>query len=425
MTGARVNTGEAYGKTWDKTEKDTASMNESDDKKRERLSYNRMSVAALRSLVRERGLAKGAAVVSASKADLIALLMGEAQTLGEGSTHTTEAVRTVVPDADVLPQRNTDKNLADALAAVLEGKLKAGVDEDKVKEIVEGMDLGGVSENMDALRADVLKMIADISAPTVVDIRKTDGTVTRMDGVQHNKFPLLLAFAQSRDKDGRVPPVYMHGPAGTGKTTAAHNVAKALGLEFYFNGAIDSEYKLSGFIDAGGVFRSRPFCEAYTYGGVYLFDELDSSLPSAVLAFNAALANGHADFPIGRVDRHKDCIILAAGNTSLRGDGGTSGYQRMEQDTAFRDRFVFIEWLIDEGLEKACVHADHHKWLDTVRKVRANVVKHGIKKADITPRATFGGVALLTNDVSWDDVVNATLRKGIPDDQWAKMSEGI
>src|SRR5690606_7558053 len=91
--------------------------------------------------------------------------------------------------------------------------------------------------------------------------------------------------------------VWLAGPAGSGKTTAAEQVAKALKLKFYFNGAIDTEYKLSGFVDAHGRIVSTAFREAYTNGGVYLFDEVDASLPSATLAFNAALANGQCDFP--------------------------------------------------------------------------------------------------------------------------------
>jgi DNA polymerase III delta prime subunit len=267
--------------------------------------------------------------------------------------------------------------------------------------------------------------LASIAKPTLIEIKDRNGEVRKLDGVHHHRMPTLLAFAQARDKDGRVPPIYLHGPAGTGKTTAAAKLAEALGLEFYFNGAIDSEYKLSGFVDAGGTFRSRPFFEAYSKGGVYLFDELDSSMPSAVLAFNAALANGHADFPTGKVERHPDCIILAAGNTTLRGDGNSEGFQRVEMDAAFRDRFVFLDWPLDESLEDACTPKEHKAWLVIVRKVRANVKRHGIKKADVTPRATFSGIALLQAGVSLDDVIASTLRKGLPETHWKQAFEGV
>jgi len=74
------------------------------------------------------------------------------------------------------------------------------------------------------------------------------------------------------------------GPAGVGKTTMAMQIADAMGLNFYFNGAINSEYKLSGFMDAQGRIVSTPFRKAFTEGGLYLFDEIDASMPSALLA---------------------------------------------------------------------------------------------------------------------------------------------
>ena len=95
--------------------------------------------------------------------------------------------------------------------------------------------------------------------------------------------------------------VMLVGPAGSGKTTLAAQIAKMFDLPFYFNGALSSEYKLTGFMDANGKLVRTPFREAYEHGGVYLFDEIDGSMPDALLAFNAALSNGHADFPDGTV----------------------------------------------------------------------------------------------------------------------------
>ena len=51
----------------------------------------------------------------------------------------------------------------------------------------------------------------------------------------------------------------MAGPAGSGKTSLAEALAKALGLPFFFNGAIDSPYKLAGFIDAQGRINRPAF----------------------------------------------------------------------------------------------------------------------------------------------------------------------
>ena len=358
--------------------------------------YASLSVKELRKLVRSRGICQ-TWVASANQATCLSAL----QSLDRG-----EPVQTP-----------SGIDLAQVIADAISGRVQAGLDEDGVRAIVaEGLD-GAKDELLELVNA----KMASFAAPLVVHVENRATGETKDLGVQHRQFPTLLAMAQARDKDGHVPPIYLHGPAGTGKTTAARKLADALNLPFLYNGAIDSEYKLSGFIDAGGTFRSRPFHDAYSKGGVYLFDELDSSLPSAVLAFNAALANGHADFPIGSVERHADCIILAAGNTCLRGDGSNQGFMRMEMDAAFRDRFVFLDWPIDEDLEAACVPAEYADWLATVRRVRAAVAALGVKKCDITPRATFSGIALLQAGLTKEQVVSCVLRKGLPDSQWAQI----
>lgn len=47
-------------------------------------------------------------------------------------------------------------------------------------------------------------------------------------------------------------PVYLAGPAGSGKNHTVEQIAKELGWNFYFSNSIQQEYKLTGFIDAGG-----------------------------------------------------------------------------------------------------------------------------------------------------------------------------
>jgi len=170
--------------------------------------------------------------------------------------------------------------------------------------------------------------------------------IQKAEGLFHYKFALVVtAIAAGLH-------VMLVGPAGSGKTTLGHQVAEALGLPFYFTGAIASEYKLSGFIDAQGVFRSMPFFKAFTEGGVFLFDEIDASMPQALLAFNAALANGHADFPTGNFKRHPDFRCIAAANTFGRGSSRLY-VGRNQLDAASLDRFVTIALDYDTRLEAA------------------------------------------------------------------------
>ena len=207
------------------------------------------------------------------------------------------------------------------------------------------------------------------------------------------------------------------GPAGTGKTTAAESVAKALGLDYYFIGAIDNAYALSGFIDATGKIVYTPFRKAYENGGVFLFDEVDASSPNAVLAFNAALANGHCAFPDGIIPRHKDFVCIAAANTW--GLGATNDYVgRMKQDAAFLDRFVSVEWPIDETLETGT--CPNQAWVKRVQTVRGRCKAKGIRVI-VSPRSSYFGAALLASGLDQSKVEAMTIKKGMTAEQWESV----
>lgn len=251
-------------------------------------------------------------------------------------------------------------------------------------------------------------VVKDSSGATIADL-----------GLQHEVFPLLLQASTARDHSGHRLNIWLSGPAGSGKTSAAKSVAKALGLRFFFTGAIDTEYKLLGFINAQGSIVSRPFREAWTSGGVFLKDEIDGSHPSALLALNAALANGICDFPDGAVERHPDFLCIAAANTW--GQGATTEYVgRTRLDAASLDRFVQLSWPIDEHLERAT--APNKEWCARVQACRQRVKSSGVVGHMITPRATYFGSALLAAGMSIGQVETMTLRKGLSEEQWAKVS---
>lgn len=300
--------------------------------------------------------------------------------------------------------------IADAIAPYLEGRLKGLVTEEQVKGLVEPIAQRAIKE---VLANSVLKTVTQVEVT-----RWDEKSFTQVDlGLQHKTFPLLLQTLSAKQSNGYRLNVWLTGPAGTGKTTAAANAAEALGLKFYFCGSIDTEYKLTGFIDAQGRVVNTAFRTAYQCGGVFLFDECDSSLPAALLAFNAALANGEAAFPDALVPRHPDFVCIAAANTW--GLGATNEYVgRLKLDAAFLDRFVQISWGIDEGLELAT--AGNVEWTRTVQGYRSRAKAKGIKVI-ISPRASYFGAALLATGMSEERVKELTVRKAMTEEQWSSI----
>lgn len=267
---------------------------------------------------------------------------------------------------------------------------------------------GKASVDESQVRAIVRKELEGVVFPVTVQVSTNGQEAKKLEGVHHRRFPQLLQMLNAGLN------VWLAGPAGTGKTTAAHNAAEALGLPFYFNGAIDNEYKLLGFTDAQGRVVSRPFRKAYEEGGVYLFDEVDASMPSAVLAFNAALANGSCDFPDGNIKRHPNFRVIAAANTY--GHGANAEYVgRARMDGAFLDRFVTLTWELDEALERSL--AGNDKWVTYVQDVRRKVASKGIKVI-ISPRASIHGARMLAGGMTWEEAQESCLRRGMSDEQW-------
>ena len=301
--------------------------------------------------------------------------------------------------------------------------------------------LAGVAGNARLDEARVMELIREhggAPAHVTIDLR-TPAMPEGAPGerVMHYREPLLMAAVNAGVN------VMLVGPAGSGKTTAAQNVAQALGLPFYFTGAVDSPYKLMGFIDAQGRTVRTAFREAYEHGGVFLFDEMDASLPGAVLAFNAALANGHADFPDGIVKRHSDFRAVAACNTFGRG-ADRQYVGRLQLDAASLDRFAVMTWDYDPALESAMIGLPRPSdapvpasirpleteravreiaalWFERVRKVRARIEEQKIRHV-VSPRATVAGVKLLSAGWNWHETEEAVIFKGLDADSRAKLA---
>lgn len=154
-------------------------------------------------------------------------------------------------------------------------------------------------------------------------------------------------------------PVYLFGPAGTGKSKIAEQIAKALNLKFYYQGcALESTF-LTGFVDANGTYHETPFYKAFKDGGLFFLDEFDASDPTVGVILNEALANGRATFPNSpeMVKAHADFRVIAAGNTV--GNCRDAVYTgRNPLDGATLDRFMSVYVGYDRNLEIKLVGGD-------------------------------------------------------------------
>jgi hypothetical protein len=167
-------------------------------------------------------------------------------------------------------------------------------------------------------------------------------------GAAHHIFPQVLRIAAKRNH------VYLYGPAGTGKSHLASQVAEALNLPFGCMSFCGQSTKtdLVGYMDAHGNYVSTPFYDLYKNGGVFCLDEMDAANPNLINLLNGGLAGKQMAFPCGMVTRHADFVCIASANTF--GTGATEAYiGRNPMDAASMNRFLKIFTDYDRNLESA------------------------------------------------------------------------
>jgi len=189
--------------------------------------------------------------------------------------------------------------------------------------------------------------------------------------IEHDMLSVVLKYVRAGLN------VALVGPAGTGKSYMARQVAAKLDRRFYVNGAMLSKYDLIGYCDAGGVYHSTPAYDAFVHGGVHCFDELDASAPDAVVAFNGMTDDQpFYTFPNGQQDQHADYVAIACMNTY--GNGANADYVgRYKQDAASMSRFVKVFIDYSPEVEARCGSADIVTRVQSVREAcKALSIRH-------------------------------------------------
>lgn len=340
----------------------------------------------------------------------------------KGNAETTETVTLEATDLEPVklptleaPKPKPVSNGHDALAQVIAShvagllpKPEAMVDEAKVRAIVTQ-----AMASQGAMRIEVSVRGSDAPA---IDV-----------GRQHKQFPTLLHIM------GRRKNLWLCGPAGSGKTTACHKAAEALGLKFgsISVGPQTTQSALFGYMDAHGKYVATEFRRRYEQGGVFLFDEIDRGNPGVLTALNQAIENGSCAFPDAMIDKHPDFICVAAGNTY--GTGASREYVgALQLDAATLDRFVMLDWTYDESLEHDIAAATFQaaggtdgnvftSWLAKVRNAR-NKASSLSMRVVVSPRASIVGADLLGSGMEAGTVAKLVLWKGMDADTIARLS---
>lgn len=281
-----------------------------------------------------------------------------------------------------------------------------------------------MSSHLDQHMAPIVKEISErvqsltdkLSTATPISLNFKD-KVTEID-IRHEKLEVLLHVMSTKQ------PALIVGPAGTGKTHAAFQASQAFQLPFYSIsvGAQTSKTDLVGYLSPMGRYMTTAFRDAYENGGVFLMDEMDAGNPNVLIIVNQALAADRAPFPDGMVQKHEDFIFIATANTF--GLGANRQYVgRNQLDAATLDRFVTVEWPVDEKLEGLLVANYKHgeRWHNVVRKVRTHVDSTGIR-AVVSPRMTIRGAMLLELDIPIREVIEMAMPRS-DQDSWAQMLE--
>lgn len=285
--------------------------------------------------------------------------------------------------------------------------------------------LGTQPVDMDAVNAAIDAKLADVQAPTRTIVVK-DSETREVTGTTHKQFGDVLAAISAGCN------VQLVGAPGVGKTHMCEQIAEALGKDFYVIGfhLQSTASELKGYMSANGEFIPTVVFDwaSNPNGGLLLTDELDRSHPGIQAALNSLLSNRFISLPNREIVRLTDeHVIIAATNTY--GDGPTWEFPAAQKFSAeFKDRFIALTIEIDEKIEMAAAMAkgasveDTQRAVSYVQSVRKNVQREAISGVVVTPRASQFMAALLAQNVSWDNAVSWTLRKGMDADTWRKVA---
>ena len=297
-------------------------------------------------------------------------------------------------------KKTADEVIAEAVVAAIKA---SGVDNETIIKSFDTAATKFVNTNKGAISEAIMEMAKkEIAIPRAIEVKLPKGG--KKAQVVHKQFEDLVKIVASG------VPSLMVGLPGTGKTTAAEHVAGQFGWDFQSIsvGIQTTKTDILGFVDAGGNYQATGFRKAFEKGGIFLMDEVDAGNPNVLIVINSALSNGFCNFPDGMVKAHENFRFIATANTFGTG-ADTKFIGRNQLDEATLDRFITINWEIDEFVEDALV--DKKDWLTKVRKLRKEAHRTG-RDMLVSPRVSIYGSQLIHAGFNMRQAAEMTILKG-------------
>ena len=242
----------------------------------------------------------------------------------------------------------------------------------------------------------------------VVSVPETKQEAVEEGEIHHERYDTIKMMLECNI------PIYLAGPAGSGKNFTVEQIAWELGWNFYFSNSVQQEYKLDGFIDAGGKYHETEFYKACTDDNdcIFFLDEIDASIPEVLINLNAAIANGYYNFPTGRVNLDH-VHFVAAGNTV--GSGADEMYSgRMVLDQATLDRFAIVDFDYSRRIEMSISH-NNSELVDFIHALRKEAEENGIR-ATFSYRCITMVTKLEAAGMDLAEIIKFTVVKGMDKD---------
>ena len=210
------------------------------------------------------------------------------------------------------------------------------------------------------------ELMAEVQKHRKIQMEFDEKNLTAKTQVRHKAFDQVAVIVRNRLN------AFLYGPAGSGKSFIAEQVADLLKIPFY---AISVSYQTSvatlmGYMDATGKYVPSLLREAFEKGGVFCIDEIDAGNQNVIMCLNAVTNSDVVAFPDKMVKKHKNFVTIATANTC--GSGSDLQYVGRERiDASTLSRFVRLEIDYDDELEESLIAGSEYK--DEILKVIRNL----------------------------------------------------